>query len=114
MTIRLSKFIGRDQLPGDEVAFERINRLFDRARQVQPPPPAKPTDVGDERCISQAPSVNFKLSKFVGRDQLPGDEVAFDRINRLFARARKVKPAGTADAPCMSVGKKTPRGRKTK
>lgn len=36
MTIRLSKFVGRDQLPGDEVAFDRINRLFARARAMQP------------------------------------------------------------------------------
>ena len=29
----------------------------------------------------------MKLSKFVGRDQLPGDEVAFNRIAEAFAGA---------------------------
>ncbi len=28
MTIRLSKFVGRDQLPGDKAAFDRIGRAF--------------------------------------------------------------------------------------
>lgn len=36
--------------------------------------------------------MNYKLDKLVGRDPLPGDEVAFDRLTRLFARARQVKP----------------------
>jgi len=37
--------------------------------------------------------MNYKLDKLVGRDPLPGDEVAFDRLTRLFARARQVQPA---------------------
>jgi hypothetical protein len=28
--------------------------------------------------------MKIKLSKFVGRDQLPGDKVAFDRISKAF------------------------------
>ncbi|HEX7648389.1 MAG TPA: hypothetical protein VF450_13365 [Noviherbaspirillum sp.] len=37
--------------------------------------------------------MNYKLDKLVGRDPLPGDEVAFDRVTRLFARARQMQPA---------------------
>jgi hypothetical protein len=37
--------------------------------------------------------MKYKLDELVGRDPLPGDEVAFDRITRLFARARQVQPA---------------------
>jgi hypothetical protein len=34
---------------------------------------------------------DYKLDKLVGRDPLPGDGVAFDRINRLFERARNMQ-----------------------
>lgn len=33
----------------------------------------------------------YKLSKFVGRDVLPGDEIAFERIREAFKE--KEKPA---------------------
>lgn len=36
--------------------------------------------------------MNYKLDKLVGRDPLPGDEVAFERVTRLFARANQVPP----------------------
>lgn len=37
--------------------------------------------------------MTIRLSKFVGRDQLPGDKAAFDRINRAFASANVQGPA---------------------
>lgn len=39
--------------------------------------------------------MTVRLSKFVGRDQLPGDEAAFDRITRAFAAASVRGPAAT-------------------
>lgn len=55
--------------------------------------------MSDEREI-----MNFKLSKFVGRDQLPGDEVAFERINKLFARYSGIVRY-TVSRSVMSTGK---------
>lgn len=39
--------------------------------------------------------MKLRLSKFVGRDQLPSDKDAFDRINRAFAPANTQGPAAT-------------------
>ncbi|HJV87897.1 MAG TPA: hypothetical protein VJ698_20675 [Noviherbaspirillum sp.] len=49
--------------------------------------------------------MNYKLDKLVGRDPLPGDEVAFERLTRLFARARKVQPA---DSEKVATRKSSP------
>lgn len=92
MVIRLSKFVGRDQLPGDEVAFNRINKLFAAARKVQPRKnEAFPSNEASNEKLQEPKRTSLRLSPFVGRDQLPGDEIAFERINRLFARASEVK-----------------------
>jgi hypothetical protein len=37
--------------------------------------------------------MNIRLSKFVGRDQLPSDKAAFDRISRAFAPGNTQGPA---------------------
>lgn len=112
MVIRLSKFVGRDQLPGDEVAFNRINALFDRARKVQPPP--KTAGKTKRQPASDSPGGKFKLDKLVGRDPLPGDEVAFERVTKLFANARKVKPPAKRSTTSKSAGNQTTGSRKAK
>lgn len=35
--------------------------------------------------------MNYRLDKLVGRAPLPGDEVAFERVARMFKRAGTVK-----------------------
>lgn len=39
--------------------------------------------------------MKIMLSKFVGRDQLPSDNAAFDLISRAFAPANTQGPAAT-------------------
>jgi hypothetical protein len=39
--------------------------------------------------------MKIRLSKFVGRDQLPSDKLAFERISRAFAPANTQGPAAT-------------------
>lgn len=41
--------------------------------------------------------MKIELDKFVGRDPLPGDEVAFDRVSRAFAP--KAPPPAPSSAP---------------
>lgn len=113
VVIRLSKFVGRDQLPGDEVAFNRINALFDRARKVQPSPPKTAGKIR-KQSVPEGSATKFRLDKLVGRDPLPGDEVAFDRVTRLFARARRTKSASKRAVTSESVGNKNTGGRKAK
>jgi hypothetical protein len=49
--------------------------------------------------------MTYKLSKFVGRDQLPGDQAAFDRLNRVFAssNARLVEINGVPQRRVRTV-----------
>lgn len=57
--------------------------------------------------------MNYRLDKLVGRDPLPTDKVAFDRVTNLFARARQVevklpaKKGATATAPTSAPARKT-------
>lgn len=41
MKIWVSKFVGREQVPGDEAAFERIKRAFASQEKPNPPAPKK-------------------------------------------------------------------------
>jgi hypothetical protein len=58
--------------------------------------------------------MDYKLDKLVGRDPLPRDKIAFDRVTRLFARAREVPVATKRLTVSTQNDKKAGAGKKLK